>query len=440
MNKKEVGKLLGIDTKKYDILSINEFEKDKKTYIDIYITKKTKKAKCPICGLISISKRDKLKYSFVNHGYVKFYHCRLVFRKQRFFCKQCKKKFTEEYDVVGKRSKTSNLLKIEIRKKLLNINLTLKEIAKQCGVSDTDIKDELIEIMGDFPKIKSLKGIKVLSFDEYSADTDFGKYACIVNDPVNKKTLDILETRKKDYLKNYFKDVEDRDSVEYVVSDMYDAYLSVTKQLFKNAKYVVDRFHYVKSITFALDSVRRRFERYFPKDTKEYKILKKRRNANLYRKHGKDIEWFKPMKYYQNKRTITKLPGEILKEIYDIHPHLKTAYDLKELFLDIVEECTYEEVEKELKAWIVLCQESGIEEFIVASNTINNWLEYICNSFIDRSITNAFTEGRNNQIKILKRISNGFGSFKYMRARLLYIFNKKLINKTTPKKSTKSKN
>ena len=58
MNKKEVGKLLGIDTKKYDILSINEFKKDGKTYMDIYIDKKTKKAKCPTCGLVSTSKRD----------------------------------------------------------------------------------------------------------------------------------------------------------------------------------------------------------------------------------------------------------------------------------------------------------------------------------------------------------------------------------------------
>lgn len=437
MNKTDIGKLLGIDGKKYKILSINTIKEKDVTYHDIYIEKKNTEIRCPDCGIPSTCKKDKLKYTYIKHGYIKFVQCRIVFRKQRYYCKHCNKKFVEIYDIVEKRGKVSKIVKIEIRRKLLNINLTLKEIARECGVSDTEVKNELLEMMNEFPKVSSLKGVKVLSFDEYSADTEFGKYACILNDPVNKRTLDILETRKKDYLMNYLRDVKDRNNVEYVVSDMYDTYLSITKKMFPNAKYVVDRFHYTRCSTIALDKVRIRFQDYFARDSKEYKILKKSKNANLYRKHGDDVNWFKPMKYYQNKRTIMRLPGDILRDIFNIHPELEIAYNLKEMFLDIVETCTYKTAEEELKTWIDLCRESGIEEFIEASNTINNWLEYICNSFIDRSITNAFTEGRNNQIKIFKRVSNGVGSFKYMRLRLLYIFNKHLINKTTSKKSTK---
>ena len=44
----------------------------------------------------------------------------------------------------------------------MNISLTLKEIGNECGVSDTEVKNELLQMMKDYPKITSLKGIKVI--------------------------------------------------------------------------------------------------------------------------------------------------------------------------------------------------------------------------------------------------------------------------------------
>jgi len=90
--------------------------------------------------------------------------CRIALQKRRYYCKHCKKPFTESYDIVNKRCRISNSLKIEIRIKLMNISLTLKEIGSECGVSDTEVKNELLQMMKDYPKITSLKGIKVISF------------------------------------------------------------------------------------------------------------------------------------------------------------------------------------------------------------------------------------------------------------------------------------
>ena len=73
-----------------------------------------------------------------------------------------------------------------------------------------------------------------------------------------------------------------------------------------------------------------------------------------------------------------------------------------------------------------MCYESEIEEFKSAANTINNWLEYIVNSFIDERYTNGFTEGINNKIKVIKRNAFGYRNFEFLRRRLLYIFNNKL--------------
>ena len=70
---------------------------------------------------------------------------------------------------------------------------------------------------------------KVISFDEFKADTSYGKYAFILNDPIHKKVLDILPNRKKEYLLQYFTHCNNRHSVEFVISDMYEPYLLVTQ-------------------------------------------------------------------------------------------------------------------------------------------------------------------------------------------------------------------
>lgn len=62
-------------------------------------------------------------------------------------------------------------------------------------------------------------------------------------------------------------------------------------------------------------------------------------------------------------------------------------------------------------------------------NTIENWLEYICNSFIDKRFSNGFTEGLNNKINVIKRVRFGYKDFDFFRLRLLYILNNKNMKK-----------
>ena len=50
-----------------------------------------------------------------------------------------------------------------------------------------------------------------------------------------------------------------------------------------------------------------------------------------------------------------------------------------------------------------------------------NWMTGILNSF-STSVTNGFTEGCNNKIKVLKRIAYGYQNFDRFRNRILHIF------------------
>ena len=98
---------------------------------------------------------------------------------------------------------------------------------------------------------------------------------------------------------------------------------------------------------------------------------------------------------------------------------------------------TYEYAESEFKEWIETVKNYGINEMIEASKTIENWLPYIVNSFIDERFSNGFTEGLNNKIKVIKRVAFEYRNFRFFRLRLMYILNGKVSGMTKKDRNAK---
>ena len=413
--------LLRLNRKKYKIIEL----KEKQGIIEVDVCSRKKKVRCPNCNSFTSSIHDYLRpirSTYLDSCTQKVI---LIIHKRRFHCYKCNKIFTEEIDLTDKNKNISNAVKIEIRKDLKKYNLTIDYIANKNHVSKYIVRNELEEATSTIPQYqKNLP--RVISFDEFKADTKEGKYAFILNDPIHKKVLDVLSNRKKEYLLQYFTHTENRHSVEFVISDMYEPYLLVQQIMFPKAEYVVDKFHYIRYVMDALDNIRIKLQKQYGEKSREYKLLKNKKNVSLLRKYGNDINWWVETERYRNGRIIRILPSEVLNELKSISDELKRGYDLKELFLDIVNHANYEEVKVQLNNWIDLCKESKIEEFIEASKTIENWLEYICNSFIDSRYTNGFTEGTNNKIKVIKRNAFGYKNFNFLRKRILYIFNENI--------------
>ena len=71
--------------------------------------------------------------------------------------------------------------------------------------------------------------------------------------------------------------------------------------------------------------------------------------------------------------------------------------------------------------WINSALDSDILQLQKCANTMMNWLTGIPNSF-SSTITNGFTEGCNNKIKVLKRNAYGYRNFNRFRNRILNIF------------------
>ena len=418
--------LIGLNQKEVKIISITE---EIKGIIEVEIENKNKKVRCPICQKFTSSVHSKLNP--VRSVYLDCCGQKvdLIIYKKRYHCYKCNKIFTENLQLNTNKGSISNKVKIQIRKDLLNYNLSLKYISEKNRVSITTVENELLEIASTIrDKIKNLP--RVISFDEFKADTKEGKYAFIINDPIHKKVLDVLPNRKKEYLLQYFTYCNNRYSVEFVISDMYEPYLLVTQIMFPKAKYVVDRFHYITYIMDAVDNIRIRLQKEYGEKSREYKLLKNKKNISLLRKYGNEVNWWVYTQRYKNGHMIDVIPADILQELFNISDELKDGYYLKEEFLDIINHATYDDAKEQLEKWISKCILLNIPEFIGAAGTISRWKEYIVNSFIDERYSNGFTEGTNNKIKVIKRIGFGYKSFKLFRTRILYIFNKTLSGET----------
>lgn len=418
--------LMGVSDKSIKVIRIENIKGGNVTTKYIHMIKTSKTCKCPHC-----SKTCKILYGSrkTSPTYLKQanYPTKIILYKRRFLCKYCNKVFTEQFQFINNKKRISN----DVNKKILQDlkeNLSIKYIANSNNVSRTHILNLMKQHINY--ELQTYYLPEVLSFDEFKADTDEGKYAFIMNNPINKRVINILPTREKQYLVKFFLECKNRDKVKYIIGDMYEPYLIIKKYYFKNALYVVDRFHYVRYIMDAVDNVRIRYQKKFWIENNKhyYNVLKRKKYVSLLRKHSDKIDWMKIVKTYTyTGQVVEKYRYEILSSIFSIAPDLKTAYKLKEDFLDIVANMDYTNAETNLKNWINKCRESNLQEFINAASTIENWLPYIINSFIDKRFNNGFTEGLNNRIKAHKRVAYGYKNFYIFRNRLLYMLGKPLV-------------
>ena len=73
------------------------------------------------------------------------------------------------------------------------------------------------------------------------------------------------------------------------------------------------------------------------------------------------------------------------------------------------------------KRYSLKSREKVIPELKDVITAFRNWFTYIVNSFRYK-YTNGFTEGMNNNIKVLKRIAYGYRNFNNFRKRIMHCF------------------
>ena len=140
-------------------------------------------------------------------------------------------------------------------------------------------------------------------------------------------------------------------------------------------------------------------------------------------------------KYFKRSKSLltkpyNKLSPEQKQEVnvmlyYSVN--ISRAYFYKESFLKVIKAKDSAEAGKLLAEWIESTESCGIKSFEKCAVTMRNWFSGIVNSF-DTNITNGFTEGCNNKIKVLKRNAYGYRNFKRFRNRVLHMFYYKFLD------------
>ena len=318
-------------------------------------------------------------------------------QKRRYRC-QCGKRFYEKNIFLPRYHRRTNRLSAYIIDRLRKM-VTFTDVGKEVNLSTTTIM-RTFDLVSYSPRDLPT----TLSIDEFKGNTNKEKYQCIITDPVNKTVLDILPKRYESYLTTYFLGFEKskRDKVTAFVSDMWKPYSSLATKLFKNAEQIVDKYHWIRQVFWAFDGVRKDIQKELGKD---YRIYFKHSRKLLFKR-------FNELDDEQKQQVNVMLA---------LSPTLYTAHFYKEDFLKILDCNDRNSAKSALSEWISCAFDCGIERFKKCAQTMINWMNGILNSF-SSPITNGFTEGCNNKIKVLKRIAFGYQNFHRFRNRILHIF------------------
>ena len=366
------------------------------TFIKIYLETKPQEHICPFCHATTRRVHD-YRSQMIKDLPFQLKHCYLVLRKRRYHC-SCGKHFYESYSFLPRYFQRTNRLTAYIAS-ILHTNLSMKDVALQTNVSASTVARILDSISYSRQTLP-----EAISIDEFKGNASTGKYQCILVDPLKHKILDILPDRTQNHLISYFYSIPkiERYRVKYFVCDMWTPYIDLAKIYFPNAKIIIDKYHFIRQVTWAIDGVRKRLQRSMPASLRKYYKRSKKLILTRYFKL-KD----------ENKQACD------LMLLYN--DDLRKAHFLKEKFYEICQNPKYSEQRKDFFQWIKMAENSGIPEFEKCARTYRNWSKEILNAFKYPHITNGPTEGFNNKIKVLKRTSYGIRKFDHLRTRIFLV-------------------
>ena len=383
-------------------VKITNIENSEKS-IEIYAELERKPHNCTSCGTATSTVHDYRTQRIKDiPAFGKL--VTIVLRKRRYRCTHCGKRFFESNSFLPKYHRiTSRLVAFVIDK--LRDERSFTSVARETNLSVTTVI-RIFDVVS-YPKAKLPQ---VLSIDEFKGNTWGEKYQCILTDPVNKIVLDILPERYGHYLTRYFKDfaVEERSAVKYFVSDMWKPYSITADVWFKNATQIIDKYHWIRQAIWAFENVRKKEQKKLGPELRKYF----KRSKSLL------IKRFDSLEEDQKQEVNVML-------YYSVN--ISRAYWYKEQFLKIITCKDAESAKTAMKEWIENAENCDIAQFEKCAQTMRNWYTGIINSF-SSPITNGFTEGCNNKIKVLKRNAYGYKNFERFRNRILHMFSHQLPN------------
>lgn len=358
-----------------------------------------KEHSCPCCGAKTTKVHD-YRTQVIKDIPIQFKPTNLIYRKRRYECPTCHKTFYEQNSIVPKYHRRTPRLSHYVISELRNL-VSCSDIAKKSNISTS-----VISKMLPYLAVTNSTLPRVLCIDEFKGNAGHFKYQVALINGETHEVVDILECRQKHFLCDYFKRFPQAqlDNVKYFVTDLWETYKDIAFTYFKKAKIVADHFHFARYACDAVNQIRIDVQNHLPKSERKY--FKHSRKLLLSR---------------NSKLKTDEQKEELSYILINYSEDLRIAYTEKEELLDILHsKDSYQIKVEQFSKWVKRNLESSIPQLQQCAKTYQHWYTEIKNS-LAVPYSNGATEGFNNKIKVLKRVSFGIRNFTHLKARILLL-------------------
>ncbi len=237
-----------------------------------------------------------------------------------------------------------------------------------------------------------LDNLERIGVDEFSYRKRH-RYLTIVVDHDSRRVVWARGGHNSEALEEFFKELGlDRCfNIKEVTIDMSAAYLKAVKDWLPQATVIFDRFHVQRLASEAVDEVRRSIVRELD-DAEEASAIKGTRFALL-----------------KNPWDLTRSEKIKLSELQRKNRTLYRAYLLKETLARALDYLQPKRATDTLTEWLAWASRSKLKPFVKAARTIRKHFDGIL-AYVKNRLTNGFTEGINNKLRMVARRAFGFHS------------------------------
>lgn len=337
----------------------------------------------------------------------------IILKKQNFKCKKCNKKFTAQTSLVKKHSNISKNVRTAVLNALTKTQ-SFKEIAERYNISINTV----IRILQSCKKQVETNCYKDLPehlcFDEIKSTKDSKNgMSFVFMNALTHEFIDIVDGRTQFILNDYFLRFKRsvKNKVKTICIDIYPPYMEIIKRHFPNAEIIIDRFHIVQNLNRELNKTRITvMNRHKGEKGSIYTLLKN--NWKLFLEDSDKVSHDKLFYNKSLKRYVTK--RDLLEYLLAVDEEFRASYERVQEIRKAVKDRNKEELERLIEE-----DTTGLSKGVAkAVRTMKKHKKYMLNS-VKYEFSNGPLEGFNNKIKLLKRVSYGYSSFRNFRLRIL---------------------
>jgi transposase len=400
----------------------NYTSKDKKTgltIINYHASLDVKPAQCASCAFDVLHKHTRENVDVVLPS-TNGYHQVLHLQKRRYRCDFCKATSVSQSPDFPSNTKISRPLLLQVLD-LARFDISAKTIAYILKLSHSKVHTMLNEAAANYRPDYQKQLPPIICIDEIQYKKNHYGFEMI-----NGETSEFIEIfpertngKVKHYLRNF--SLQNRKGVQLVVTDMNANYQTIIREIFPNARVVIDRFHTVQLAMKAVQSIRVGYQNTLDSRGRVYKILKS--NWKLFIKKESKIDFFEERWFFGiNHKAITI---DILQEVYEACPLFRPACDTYQAIMKALDE-------RSGKAFLRLLRNyepngSAMDQVI---RTYKKYKRGIFESFRTEA-NNGRIEGVNRRIKQIKRTAYGYANSSNFFHRIrIQLMNKDVLKKT----------